>query len=89
MEVIEMQKKNAKQMQSLNIEILVDSDLAFSKLAACPSNVPHPKHPSVGLPTRIWNQYKFKIQVLDAMANLKCKMQMRNSKMRLDSKQIQ
>ena len=76
-------------MQNSNVEILVDSDLALSKLAACPSNVPHPKHPSVGLPTRIWNQYKFKIQVLDAMANLKCKMQMRNSKMRLDSKQIQ
>ena len=76
-------------MQNLNIEILVDSDLAFSKLAACPSNVPHPKHPSVGLPTRIWNQYKCKIQVLDTMANHKYQMQMKNSKLRLDSKQIQ
>ena len=72
-----------------NVEILVDSDLALSKLAACPSNVPHPKHPSVGLPTRIWNQYKCKIQVLDTMANYKCKMQMKNSKLRLNSKQIQ
>ena len=76
-------------MQNLYIEILVDSDLAFSKLAACPSNVPHPKHPSVGLPTRIWNQYKCKIQYNDTMANHKCKMQMKNSKLRLDPKQIQ
>ena len=72
-------------MQNSNVEILVDSDLALSKLAACPSNVPHPKHPSVGLPTRIWNQYKCKIQVLNTMAIGKPKMQNANEKFKIET----